>query len=188
MFYISGSNYLIENLLPIFDVYSLNTTKFLDYLVFKEVLTLYKQKKHLTLEGLAYIKNLLTTINQSRTDFKMPAYHKINITPYWFLGFLEAEGSFAMQKSSAKFIVCCTEVQKPVLDAIKIFLDRLELNQEYPNLYISRCSIYYRKERSLKDKPQYALTISDFYYIHHFFIPFLDNLNFLNKKKLDFKD
>lgn len=82
LFRITGPIDLINNLFPLFDTYFLNTTKFLNYLVFKEILILYKNKKHLTFEGMAHIKNLLGNYNRSRTDFKMPAYHKINITPY----------------------------------------------------------------------------------------------------------
>lgn len=46
LFYIRRSKDLDERLFPIFDAFTLNTTKFLDYLVFKEVFTLYKQKKN----------------------------------------------------------------------------------------------------------------------------------------------
>lgn len=37
-------------------------------------------------------------------------------------------------------------------------------------------------------QPQYALVISDLFFIYHYFIPFLSNLKFCSKKELDFKD
>lgn len=82
LFYIRRSQNLIENLFPIFNAFTLNTTKFLDYLVFKEVFTLTKQKKkHLTLEGLNYIEQIKVGCNNSRTKFLMPDSHTIIITP-----------------------------------------------------------------------------------------------------------
>lgn len=37
-------------------------------------------------------------------------------------------------------------------------------------------------------KPSYCLLISDLYFIHNYFIPFLNNLTWLSKKQQDFKD
>jgi hypothetical protein len=91
LFYIRRSKDLNERLFPIFDSFTLNTTKFLDYLVFKEIFTLYKQtrlaqrqrsEKHLTPEDLNYIDNIRVGCNKSRTNFLMPASHTITITPY----------------------------------------------------------------------------------------------------------
>ena len=89
-FIIFGTNYLINKLFPIFDNFSLNTAKYLDYLVFKEVLKLFKNKMHLSESGLKLIDQLLSNFNKKRTNFTMPTDHKINITPYWLLGFIEA--------------------------------------------------------------------------------------------------
>lgn len=79
---VSDSKSLVEKVFPIFDTVSLNTTKMLDYLVFKKVFTQCKQKKHLTPEGLDYITKLINSYNKSRTDFTMPSTHTLTITPY----------------------------------------------------------------------------------------------------------
>jgi len=193
---ISGTNDIINILFPIFEEFPLNTTKYLDYLVFKKVLELYKNKVHLTETGMKIIGNLLSGYNKNRTNFIMPAEHQINITPYWFLGFCEAEGSFSIGKSESnnkmkfysQFTIALAEHQKAVLVEIKHFLDLLGINKLCPELHISRCNITYRKSRSSTANPQYALVISDTYFIYHFFIPFLDNLLFISKKGLDYQD
>jgi hypothetical protein len=186
LFYISKSQNLIEKLFPIFDAFTLNTTKFLDYLVFKEIFTLTKQKKHLTLEDLNYIDQKIVECNRSRTNFLMPDSHTIIITPYWFLGLLEGEGSFSLQ-GQPMFRLVLREEQRPVLEHLKIFIDQLGKNLEYPDLKISRCNLYYRKARK-NSKPQYEIQISDLYYLRNYFIPMLDGLTWLSKKELDYKD
>ena len=37
-------------------------------------------------------------INNSRTSFVLPLSHKIEITPFWLLGFIEGEGWFHVKK------------------------------------------------------------------------------------------
>ena len=108
----------------------------------------------------------------------MPIEHKISITPYWFLGFIEGEGSFSIGKSAVKnrfkfysqFTIALTESQKPVLDAIKNFIDQLGINPQYVELNIARSNINFRKQQSITSKSEYALVISDIYFIYHFFI------------------
>ena len=124
----------------------------------------------------------------------MPIGHKINITPYWFLGFIEGEGSFSIGKSAVKnrfkfysqFSLVLTESQKPVLDDVKFFIDQLGINPESIELNIARSNINFRKHQSITSKPEYALVISDIYFIYHFFIPFLDRLQFLTQKRMDY--
>lgn len=37
-------------------------------------------------------------MNDSRTSFIFPSLHKVEITPFWFLGFIEWEGWFLKTK------------------------------------------------------------------------------------------
>lgn len=192
----------MNKLFPIFYNFTLNTTKHLDFLVFKKVLEHYKNKMHFTKTGLELIETLLSNFNTKRTNFTMPIEHKISITPYWFLGFIEGEGSFSIGKSAVKnrfklslrasqFTIALTESQKPVLDAIKIFIVQLGINPQSIELNIARSNINFRKQRSITSKSEFALVISDIYFIYHFFIPFLDlacALQFLTQKGLDYQN
>ena len=74
--------------------FPLNGTKYLDYLVFKEILEMKINKQHLSEEGQRKIDDLLKNFNSTRTNFDMPLNHTIKITPYYFLGLTEGEGSF----------------------------------------------------------------------------------------------
>ena len=192
-FGVSDMQVMIDKLIPIFDQYNLNSTKFLDYLVFKEVLFLYKNKnKTLNKDETDHIFKLCSNLNDKRKDFNMPNNHKIKITPSWLVGFIEGEGTFTIRSPrnntvSAEFSLELTESQKPLLDAIKVFIDSLSFNAANPDLYLSRCSICYKKARN-NAKPTFVLIISDLYFLYMFFVPMLNSQVFLAKKKLDFRD
>lgn len=71
------------------------------------------------------ILKLKNSINKKRTDFTNSAYtkynHKIEVTPYWLLGFLEGEGSFGVDRFSwgIMFELGLTESQVRVIKAIR---------------------------------------------------------------------
>lgn len=44
-------------------------------------------------------------MNTSRTNFVLPDSHKILITPYWLLGFIEGEGSFSVSTKRKVFLL-----------------------------------------------------------------------------------
>jgi len=72
----------IEKLLNIFDEYKLNTTKYLDYLDFKEAFNLYHKRDGLLTEELKErIIELKSGMNLNRSIIDMPKDH-IKITTY----------------------------------------------------------------------------------------------------------
>lgn len=80
----------LQKLLNILEIKPLNTTKYLNYLAFKEGLLLYfNRNKNLSLteKSLLFDKIralfLKNSMNTSRTNFVLPDFHKIIITPYW---------------------------------------------------------------------------------------------------------
>ena len=149
---------------------------------------MYLNHEHLTDCGLAYIKSLLNNFNSKRTDFTMPIDHKIVISPYWLLGLLEGDGCFSFHLFGVNLVLSLTAVQRPVLLAIKDFLDNLAQNSLYPSLHIDRSFVNLRPAQSLNEKDQYCLTVSSLYYIFNYLIPFFDQLDFQSKKRLDFLD
>ena len=77
---------------------NLNTTKYLNYFAFKEGLLLYQNKTRSTNLSLTEnstlfdkIRALKNSMNTLRTNVIFPNSHKILITPYWFLGFIEGD-------------------------------------------------------------------------------------------------
>lgn len=63
-FYISRKSYLINIVLPHFDVYQLQGNKLKNYLLFKEIVLLINSKAHLTPEGFNKIKLLKEGLNK----------------------------------------------------------------------------------------------------------------------------
>lgn len=191
IFKISNSSdlkYLINNFL---EKFPLNGFKYLDYLVFKEILEMKINKQHLSVEGQRKIDELLKNFNSTRTSFDMPLNHTIRITPYYFLGLTEGEGSFICTNLKVlRFKIGLTASNLPLLKALKIFIDNIPLYNIYTNSdkslpKIDRCKLYLSKQVG---KPMYSLNIEGLYFIYNFFIPLLSNLEFQSKKKLDFED
>ena len=114
-----GINYLIS----IFDKYNLNTTKFLDYLDFKQAYTLYNNRqKELTEILVDDILSIKNKMNTQRIDFTMP--HEVNISNSWLLGFIEGDGSFNFWRNDLLpvFSIALSDTQQFLLLKIKEFL------------------------------------------------------------------
>ena len=103
-------------ILPHFDKYPLISQKKADYLFFKEVALIIKQKKHLNIEGLINIYNIKASSNLGLTP-KLPRQNyfpqaipvprpiikdQTIINPKWFRGFSSAERCFTVQFSVKK--------------------------------------------------------------------------------------
>jgi hypothetical protein len=72
----------IRKLISIFDKYKLNTTKYLDYVDFKEAFNLYHSRNGVLTEELRdKIIELKSGMNSNRINFNMPSNH-IKITTY----------------------------------------------------------------------------------------------------------
>jgi len=69
----------IRKLIAHFDKYKLNTTKYLDYVAFKEAHNLYFNRKVFSTELQTKLLELKNSMNTNRTDFNLPADH-IKIT------------------------------------------------------------------------------------------------------------
>ena len=70
----------ISKLISIFDSYTLNTIKYLDFLAFKKAFILYTDRNNLTGELIAQIIELKNDMNYSREDYNMVINHEIIIT------------------------------------------------------------------------------------------------------------
>ena len=72
----------MENILfPLLDSFPLNSTKYMDYLIFKKVYYIKKNRLYLTDKGISELDSALSQLNNKRTDFSYPENHVIRITP-----------------------------------------------------------------------------------------------------------
>jgi hypothetical protein len=100
-------------LIPLFEKFPLNTTKYLDYLDFKKAFFLFKNRKSNELSIIQIYSNILElkqNMNSNRVNFVLPANHNIRITGNYLVGFLalqlqvaggreaEGDGSFYLNK------------------------------------------------------------------------------------------
>ena len=70
----------ILKLISIFNIYTLNTSKYLDFITFKNAFFLYINRKNLTDELIAQIIELKNDMNYSRENYNMVINHEIIIT------------------------------------------------------------------------------------------------------------
>lgn len=191
LFSITNKDCLQTILFPIFDNFSLNTTKHLDYLNFKQALNLIinaEQNKNKE-QIIKKILNLKNNMNKNRINFELPLNH-IKITPYWLLGLIEGDGSFFLIRKSMMpcFSITLTAVQKPVLEAIKIYLlNQLDQYSYIKGINTKLINISFESSKG-NIKAKYNLKISQIDYLYNKFIPFLDCLEFKTVKYLDFQD
>lgn len=183
-------------LIEILDKQPLNTTKYLDYILWRKAFFMYldlqtlsNDKKTITKESILALKEQM---NVKRVSFILPLDHQIYITPYWLLGFIEGEAWFHVrsQTSILTFGLGQTNIQKPIIEAIAQFLNNLIIENSSGLTYNST-NLPFKvntKSKYKNSKPFVYIQLSQLDYILKVFIPFLDSLHFLSKKGLDYKD
>ena len=183
----------IKLLISIFDKYNLNTTKYLDYLDFKEAFNLHINKdKDLETKSIKdAIIELKNQMNTNRVNFDRPENFKIVITKWWLLGFVEGDGSFFMRRDTFTPVFCIeiTGVQLDVLIKIKEFLEK-SLGFNLYSLYKLKHSsiIAVTTVKARKDsKSSVSLIIKNVRVLNNYLVPFLEDMTFLTKKGKDFK-
>lgn len=176
----------------------MNTNKQLNFLDWQKAFDLYisLRDKNLNIEEKEKIKaqilKLKAGMNNSRIFTGESTSHEIKITPYWLLGFIEAEATFFVTKNKFQqiFILGQTIAQKPVIEAIAQFLLELIPN-EFNHLRKKETLIgisVLAPSPSTPGNEFIKLSFFTFAFISQVFSPFLEGLTFFSKKELDFKD
>lgn len=76
--------------------------------------------------ALKEIAELKNNMNRLILDYTIPKDKVINITPYWFLGFVEGEGCFSINKSIIiDFSLSQSSTSSELMKNIKVYLDNL---------------------------------------------------------------
>lgn len=84
-------------IIPVFNKRNLLSVKMLDYLLFREAINIKGNSSKLSDDQFNKIQSIKENMNFKRIDYSN--YNKIefDITPYWLLGFVEAEGTFGIK-------------------------------------------------------------------------------------------
>lgn len=186
-----------NKLIPFFENFPLNGSKYLDYLAFKKAFEIKLDQSILTEKKLELIVALKEEMNTKRVNFTMPFNHTIRITPYYLLGLIEGEGSFSisnLKTMAITFTLSLTATQAPLMEGIKNYLithfidsaafkslDNLSAIDEIVFLYS-------RGKRGEGDKPQLEITVKQIKFLVTKFIPMFSGLCFVTKKHKDFQD
>ena len=92
-YYISDYYSIRNIIIPIFEYFQLNSSKYSQFIVFKDAAELIYNKSHLTNEGLSklsYLKNVANANTYTPNSF--------NITDNWLLGFIEEKEMLHFQQ------------------------------------------------------------------------------------------
>lgn len=192
-FSISQLNDIETILIPLFDKFTLNTTKYLDYLYFKKAFFMFRNRKSSGLDlqeiNLKIIK-LKEGMNSKRVDFVLPKDHSILITGNYLLGLLEGDGSFYLNKHdmTVRVSLVTTTVNRLVLEKIREFI--LGLLDEHSYILGSTTKLININDKKVKSgqRPISILEISQIDFVCNILIPYLDTLEFRTKKYQDYLD
>ncbi len=184
----------LEKLIEIMCNYfnNLNTVKLLDFLAWNEAREIYYEytgkteiPKHKDLAFTNVYKKIISlknACNKSRINYILPIDHKVTITKYWLLGFIEGEGCFSYHDNGIYFSLNQTIVNRYVLVAIKDFLINYA-GKSNLTLTIADC-----KPNKTNQKPYSVLSVGRNYTCAKTLISVLIDLSWLSLKRLDFID
>jgi hypothetical protein len=182
----------LERIIVIFDKHNLNTLKYLNYIDWRKAFFLYRNREGLVNTDLVKeILDIKNKMNNNRVDFSYPLEHKIVITPFWLLGFVEAEGSFYVTKLlEPAFAIALNEKESALIQSIKEFLIE-NLNFDDHSKWKLKESgligIHNQKARGTT-KGAVRIIIRNILILNNYLIPFFSCLEFKSKKGLDFED
>lgn len=169
---------------PIFIKFPLITSKNLDFQDFYQAV-LIKSKKNLSKVDKEKIISLKNGMNSQREVFKSNSLNsQIKISPEWFIGFLEGEGTFGIKTGSSMYLqVAQKNTSIYCINAIIAFLNSLKSNllKDSKILPINILSTINKKTNVI------SISISSVDALYYYILPLLDNSKMYTFKKIDFK-
>ena len=183
----------INKLISIFNKYTLNTSKYLDFLDFKLAFTVYQNRLKLTDLLISQILDFKNNMNTKRIHFNMPD-NQVVLTKSWLLGFIEGDGSFNLERASFEpiFSIKLSESQLPLLLKIKDYLEKNLGFDSYSMHKLKKTSVISIRSEKARDigksLPLAALVIKNLHLLNNYLIPFLSEEEFFTKKGKDFLD
>ena len=178
-------------IIPIFDNNNLLTVKVLDYLSFKEAITIKGDSNKLSDDQFNKIKYIKANINLKRINHSDYNQNEFNITSYWLLGFVEAEGTFGIKNLTPYFQVAQNGKSRNLMEAIKMYLSRLQFNDlstggagcpiRTPGTSIKPSLV------TNKSTGVISLMVTNIDSLYDIILPFFDSLNFESRKHIDYK-
>lgn len=182
---------IFEIIIPHFDKYPLATQKLADYMLFKQIVSLMKNKEHLTLDGLKKILSYKASLNLGLSEELKDKFSDIKAvkrpliidkdipSPCWVAGFTTGDGSFYLTIRANKlneiprtdigFSITQHSRDMLLLEKFITFFNCGRIKKD------SRHSVHYYVVSNIKD-------------ITNKIIPFFNKYNIKGVKSLNFAD
>jgi len=189
---VAGIKDLTTIIIPHFENFPLLSKKGADFLLFKQIVELIKNKDHLTSEGLLQIINIKASMNLGLSDIVKTNFNNIipvdrpiisttNLTePQWIAGFVCGEGNFGVKIKKSKKNKIGYQIQL-------IFI----LTQHYRDIKLmENLKKYFGSGTIKKDTrhPAVYLILINFSDITNKIIPLFEKYPILGVKQLDYLD
>jgi len=131
VFVIRNVKVLLDTLVPILATNPLHTVKYFDYLDFKRVLLLLNSANSTVFTGVnrELVLEIIKGMNRGRVKFNMESQPIKPINKFWFLGFIEGEGTFGMKNLVPYFQIGQHDKSSHVMTKIGTYLSTM------PNLF-----------------------------------------------------
>jgi len=183
---------ILRVIIPIFQKFPLQTTKFLDYICFYEAVLIKLNSESLGLNKIISktdfikIKNLKTSMNSGRSiidkEQLVNLKNKVSINKWWLQGFVEGEGTFGYKHLVPYFQIAQHEKNLFVLNAIEIFLSNLF--KEFNNTTGKKeFTVHY----ALNSKTGvYSMTVLGIDSLFNYIVPYFESMIFFTRKSLDY--
>lgn len=169
---------------PIFIKFSLLTSKRLDFKDFYQAVQI-KNKKSLSADDKNKIISLKNGMNSQREIFKSISINsQINVSPEWFIGFIEGEGTFGIKTGSSMYLQVAQKITSfESINGIIKFLNNLKSNLPIDSkiLPINVVSTINKKTNVI------SLVVSSVDALYYYILPLLDNYKMYTFKEMDFK-
>jgi len=187
---VSSLKDLTNTIIPYFDEFTLHTQKRADFELFKRVVELINQKKHLTLDGVQEIVNIKAVHNKGLSDSLKLAFPKtspvsrpiftLSSIPdsQWLAGFTTGEGCFYIDIFKSKSTKTGFQVRPRFI---------LTQHSRDENLIGSLIELLDCGSVRVSEKAVY-LIVSSFSDIENKVVPFFTKYNIHGAKDQDFKD
>jgi hypothetical protein len=190
--YIYKFDDIIKVLIPIFQEFPLQTTKYLDFISFLEIALIKnlssssKRSLKISESDIMNIKKLKENMNSGRSIINKEQEellkNKISLNVGWLIGFIEGEGTFGYKHLVPYFQVAQHKKNLFVLEAIETYL--LNLFEKY---FGSASNFKVKVTYTLnKGTGVYSMTITSIDTIYEYLIPLFESMPFYTRKNLDY--
>jgi heme/copper-type cytochrome/quinol oxidase subunit 3 len=176
-YFVNDQNSLLHIIIPIFDHFNLNSSKYHHFMLFKKAVLLSKNKNHLSEKGKINIINFQREM-QNMTGKWIPnsIINKINITKYWLAGFIDGDGTFSTNKFVPRFKLENHVKELELYNKIKEFIS-------IGNVILTNCRV-----NRINSNPTIVLEVNKIKELKEILIPLMYNNNYILLKSLKIED